>query len=79
MLTLTKWFPIKQIIITCFIRNPCKSNKCFIRACCTKNCDARIKYLECCDLHEKIAFPRICALSIVISLISILISLFKSI
>jgi len=55
---------IKSTTITIFIRNPCKSSKCLVRACCTEICGKRRYYLKYCDNDQRIVFQKICAFAV---------------
>ncbi len=67
------WFLWEQIfisiILTLIIKNPCKSNKCLVRASCTLYCQSKLDYLKHCDQDGKIMFQRICAITIIFSTI----------
>ena len=55
----------KKIIITCYIKNPCKSNKCLVRSCCTKYCEKQRNYSTYTELNGKIWFLKLTSISIV--------------
>ena len=69
---------IKSITITLFIRNPCKSSKCLVKACCTKICGERRYYLKYCDNDQRIVFQRFCAVAVWFGIISLLLTLIKA-
>jgi len=62
---------ITKVAITTYIRNPCNSNKCLVRACCTENCPGRIRYLNHCDSSGTIIFQRICAYAVIFGLVTV--------
>jgi len=56
---------IIAIALTILVKDPCKGKKCLIKACCNDYCELKIDYLKFCNSEGKIAFQRVCALSIV--------------
>lgn len=66
---------LKYIFITLVIKNPCK--KCLVRACCTEICNDKKYYLSFCDIDKSISLNRICVLSIIFGLITLIFSIFK--
>jgi len=60
---------LKSLFITLIIRNPC--NKCLVRACCSLLCEEKRHYLTFCDIDGNIKFLRMCAISIILSCISL--------
>jgi len=63
---------VKLVLLTIVITDPCKSNKCMVRACCSKQCDKKIKYLYCFPDGSSIAFLRITSIMIVTSFLGII-------
>ncbi len=60
------WYEvIVAITLTFLVRDPCKSKKCLVKACCNEICELKKEYLKFCDPEGKILFQRICAGSIV--------------
>jgi len=65
------WKILKEITITCYIRNPC--NKCIVKACCTQLCNAKKEYKNYCGVHGTIGFQKFVAISIVLCVLMLFI------
>ncbi len=66
---------LKNIFITAVVKNPCR--KCLVRACCTLLCEDKKYYLSFCDVDGNIKFQRICALSIIFTILILFLSILK--
>lgn len=74
------WYEIiVSICLTFLVRDPCKTKKCLVKACCKENCELKIDYLKFCDPSGKILFQRICATSIVLGTVFLCWHIFNSI
>lgn len=77
------WLLCDQMIIamgkTIFMRNPCKTKKCLVRASCTEVCNLKKDYLNLCDCDGRIGFQRAVAISVYFSLSMIVWSLVTAI
>jgi len=68
------WF-LELLFGTIFAKDPCKSNKCLVKACCSKECDEKLHYLRYCGGRGSIFFQRFCGISILISCLALILAL----
>jgi len=66
------WF-LELLFGTMFAKDPCKSNKCLVRACCSEECNKKLNYLRYCG--GGLFFQRFCAITIVISCLALILAL----
>jgi len=68
---------LEHLCTVIFIKDPCKGNKCLVKACCSQACDEKLHYQCFFDTEGSIIFLKICAISIVLSFSSLVIVLVK--
>ena len=74
------WYEvIVPVCLTFLVRDPCKTKKCLVKACCQEHCELKIEYLKFCDPEGKILFQRICASSIVLGAVFLCWHIFNTI
>jgi len=67
---------LKTVFKIIFIKDPCKSNKCLVKACCSEDCDKKIEYQNLYGGKPNVIFQKVFTIMIVVTWIGFIFLLF---